>query len=218
MSGRQLLIEQALFQPIKQSIYEGAGYKVENGVFKVAGKIQAANKPNANHRIYKYEILKKQVDLYIQGPVNERRAYGELDHPERATVNLQNVCHNISKIWWEGEDLYGEFEILPTPSGNILKQLFEANLTVGVSSRAVGTLIPMGDGISMVGDDLELIAWDFVSTPSTFGAYVRPVDPNYTANQLQQSYNIDEKSTLYTKINTLLSDLICLNSGVCCVR
>jgi hypothetical protein len=80
----------------------------------VSGKVQACGKPNANKRIYPYKTLKYQVDLYEEGPVREKRALGELDHPESSIINLKNVCHNITKLWWDGEDLYGEFEILDT--------------------------------------------------------------------------------------------------------
>ena len=180
--------------------------------YLVSGKVQAADKPNANKRIYDYETLKKQVALYMEGPVAEKRAMGELDHPETAIINLKNVCHNITRLWWEGKDLYGEFEIVDTPSGNILKNLFEAGLNIGVSSRAMGSVTPIGEGLVQVEDDLELICWDFVSTPSTYGAYVKPV------GGLNESYAPQAAYNKYASVNSLISDIICTQSGVCCIK
>jgi len=114
-------------------------------------------------------------------------------------------------MWWEGKDLYGEFEILDTPSGNILKELFLAGINVGVSSRAMGSVTPIGEGLVQVGEDLELICWDFVSTPSTYGAYVKPV------GGLNESY-IPQTNIKQDNINRLISDIICTQSGVCCIK
>jgi len=206
---KQVLIEYLPFKPQPKQINEA---KMNPRIpFLVSGKIQAANKPNANHRIYDYDTLKKQVALYEQGPVAEKRALGELDHPETSIINLKNVCHNITRVWWEGEDLFGEFEILDTPSGNILKELFLAGINVGVSSRAMGSVTPIGEGLVQVGDDLELICWDFVSTPSTYGAYVKPV------GGLNESYR-PQINTQRSSIDRLISDILCTQSGVCCIK
>jgi hypothetical protein len=208
--SKQLLIEYLTFQPSVQRLNEA---RINPRTpFLVAGKVQAANKPNANRRIYDYGTLHKQVELYIEGPIAEKRALGELDHPESSIINLKNVCHNITKLWWQGEDLYGEFEILDTPSGNILKQLFLAGINVGVSSRAMGSVTPIGEGLVQVEDDLELICWDFVSTPSTYGAYVTPV------SGLNESYNPQFGNQKVDKVNRLISDIICTQSGVCCIQ
>jgi hypothetical protein len=180
--------------------------------FLVSGKVQAADKPNANKRIYDYNTLYKQVALYVEGPVAEKRALGELDHPETSIINLKNVCHNITRMWWEGKDLYGEFEILDTPSGNILRELFLAGISVGVSSRAMGSVTAIGEGLVQVEDDLELICWDFVSTPSTYGAYVKPV------GGLNESYNSQQGYAQQDSISRLISDIICTQSGVCCIK
>lgn len=208
--NKQVLIEYLPFKPTPQRLQEAR--MNPNKPFLVSGKVQAADKPNANHRIYDFNTLYKQVDLYIQGPISEKRALGELDHPESSIINLKNVCHNITKLWWEGKDLYGEFEILETPSGNILKQLFLAGINVGVSSRAMGSVTPIGEGLVQVEDDLELICWDFVSTPSTYGAYVKPV------SGLNESYNPGQAFEQVDNINKLISDIICTQSGVCCLK
>lgn len=209
--NKQTLIEYLPFKPLPQQLHEAR--VSPNKPFLVSGKVQAADMPNANRRIYDYETLKKQVQLYMEGPIAEKRALGELDHPESSIINLKNVCHNITRLWWDGKELYGEFEILDTPSGNILKQLFLAGINVGVSSRAMGSVTPIGEGLVQVEDDLELICWDFVSTPSTFGAYVKPV------NGLNESIDYQLRNTnKYENVSRLVSDIICTQSGVCCIR
>lgn len=207
---KQVLIEYLTFKPLPRQLQEARVNP--HAKFLVSGKVQAADKPNANKRIYDYDTLRKQVDLYMEGPVAEKRALGELDHPESSIINLKNVCHNITRLWWEGKDLYGEFEILDTPSGNILKQLFLAGINVGVSSRAMGSVTPIGEGLVQVEDDLELICWDFVSTPSTYGAYVKPV------GGLNESYNPQVAVNKQDRVNKLISDIICSQSGICCIK
>ena len=98
----------------------------------VSGVIQRAEAKNQNGRIYPREILEREVENYINGPVRESRALGELDHPESSVINLQNVSHNITKVYWDGDDVMGEVEILSTPAGNILKELFRNAITVGI--------------------------------------------------------------------------------------
>ena len=199
-----------MFVPTKR-INEGLKSSVGNMI--VSGLVQACDKPNANRRIYPYEILHTQVEKYMQGPISENRALGELDHPESSVVNLKNVSHNITKLWWQGKDLYGDIEILPTPSGNILKELFKNNITVGISSRALGSVSPIGEGLVQVEDDLDLICWDFVSQPSTYGAYMRPT------SGLNESINRTiEKENKYSKANRMISEIICNVSGECCIR
>lgn len=209
--NKDLLIEYSVFTPTKHRLSEGT--RNGNGNMIVSGLVQACDKPNANRRIYPYETLKQQVELYVKGPIAENRALGELDHPETSVINLKNVSHNILKLWFDGKNLYGDIEILPTPSGNILKQLFANNITVGISSRAMGTVSPIGEGLVRVEDDLELICWDFVSTPSTFGAYVRPV------SGINESYNPSNRAhSKYDRANRMVSDIICSMSGVCCIN
>jgi len=207
---KQLLIEHAMFIPTKR-INESIKSAVGNMI--VSGLVQACDKPNANRRIYPYDILHTQVEKYLQGPIAENRALGELDHPESSVVNLKNVSHNITKLWWEGKELYGDIEILPTPSGNILKELFKNNITVGISSRALGSVSPIGEGLVQVEDDLDLICWDFVSQPSTYGAYMRPT------SGLNESINRTiDKENKYSKANRMISEIICNVSGECCLR
>jgi hypothetical protein len=208
--SKQLLIEYATFTPTKR-LNEGLSNR--NGNMIVSGLVQACDKPNANRRIYPYAILREQVEKYIDGPVSENRALGELDHPESSIVNLKNVSHNIKRLYWEGKDLHGEIEILPTPSGNILKELFKNNITVGISSRAMGSVTPIGEGLVQVEDDLDLICWDFVSQPSTYGAYMKPTSG---LNESLDRTLINENK--YANANKMISEIICNVSGECCIR
>jgi hypothetical protein len=206
--SKQLLIEYNSFQPLPQSLTEAK--RLANGNMVVSGLVQATDKPNANRRIYPYQTLFVQVQKYIAGPIAENRALGELDHPESSVINLKNVSHNILKLYWDGKDLYGDIEILPTPSGNILKELFKNNITVGISSRAMGTVTPIGEGLVQVEDDLDLICWDFVSTPSTYGAYMKPV----AGLRESKDYTIAKPNS---RVHDLISEIICSQSGVCCI-
>jgi len=208
--NKQLLIEYSAFQPTPQSLTEGR--RLANGNMVVSGLVQATDKPNANRRIYPYQTLFEQVQKYIAGPIAENRALGELDHPESSIINLKNVSHNIVRLWWEGKDLYGDVEVLPTPSGNILRELFKNNITVGISSRAMGSVTPIGEGLVQVEDDLDLICWDFVSTPSTYGAYMKPM------GGLRESVDHAIVQRKDNKIHQLISDIICSQSGVCCIK
>jgi hypothetical protein len=203
--SKSLLIEYSLFTP-KSVLSEGRGDRN----LMVEGVIQRADSKNQNGRVYPKDILEREVEKYIQGPVSENRALGELDHPESMVINLKNVSHNIKKLWWNGDDLMGKIEVLPTPSGNILKELFINKITVGISSRGMGSVQSLGEGTVEVQDDFELLCWDFVSTPSTQGAFMTPTG-------LSEGYK-PQYENKYTKINTLISDIICSQSGVCCIR
>jgi len=206
--SKSLLIEYALFTPKSTVLTEGKGDRN----LMVEGVIQRADAKNQNGRVYPKTILEREVERYIDGPVSENRALGELDHPESMVINLKNVSHNIKKLWWNGDDLMGKVEVLPTPSGNILKELFLNKITVGISSRGMGSVQPLGEGTVEVQDDFELLCFDFVSTPSTQGAFMFPTG-------LSENYNpLNINSSKYSKVNTLISDIICSQSGVCCIR
>jgi hypothetical protein len=140
----------------------------------VKGILQKAEEKNQNGRVYPVEVLRREVDKYNENFVKQKRALGELDHPDSEIVNLKNVSHNILKMWWEGNNLLGEVEILTTPSGNILKELLKCGITVGISSRGSGSVKKVNESTVEVNDDYSLIAFDFVSNPSTFGAFMFP--------------------------------------------
>ena len=204
--AQTLLIEYSVFTPKNTQITEGIS---GNKNMVVEGVVQRAEEFNHNGRRYPFEILKREVDKYIEGPIRENRALGELDHPESSVINLKNASHNIKKLWWDGNDLMGKIEVLPTPSGNILKELFNNDITVGISSRGMGSVKPLGEGRVEVDDDFELLCWDFVSTPSTHGAFMKPTGLNENRN-----YSTDK----YSKLQQIVSDIICTQSGICCLR
>ena len=184
----------------------------ENKSLVVKGVIQRAEAKNQNGRIYPREILEREINKYAEGPIKERRALGELDHPESSVINLQNVSHNVTKVKMVGDDVYGEVEILSTPAGNILKELFRNGITVGISSRGMGSVQENGNGTVEVQDDFELLCFDFVSTPSTHGAFMKPAG---RAIQELQEGKIQVPEYKYTNVNNIIRDIICDNTGMC---
>jgi hypothetical protein len=207
--SKQILIEYLPFKPLPQSLQEAK--RNPNANLVVEGVVQRANAKNENGRVYPKEILEREVQKYMDGPIAQNRALGELDHPESSIISLKNVCHNITKLWWDGDDLFGRIEVLNTPSGNILKDLFLNNITVGISSRGMGSVKQLGENTVEVQDDFDLVCWDFVSTPSTHGAYMRPT-------MMNESVSYTKNTNKYTRINELVTDIICTQSGVCCIR
>ncbi len=175
-----------------------------NQPLRVSGIIQRAGVKNHNGRIYETEILTREIQKYIDGPVKEKRALGELDHPDSAVINLNNVSHNIVEVTMNGNDVHGVIEILTTPAGNILKELFRCGVTVGISSRGMGSVEENSDGVLMVQEDFDLLCFDMVSTPSTPGAYMTPMNEGVSIPTIN-----------YTKVNNIIRDIICDNTGVC---
>ena len=193
--SKQLLVDVRPFDvsadKINESISENDGKLVVKGV------LQGAESKNQNGRVYPREILLKEVAKYLENQVTERRALGELDHPESSVVNLNNASHNIIEMHWDGDDLMGTVEVLSTPSGNILKELFKSGIKLGISSRGLGSVEPIQEDEQGEGEedtvevqpDFELIAFDFVSNPSTHGAFMRPV--NESVKQQTPENNIE---------------------------
>ena len=176
----------------------------------VTGVLQRAEAKNQNGRVYPREILEREVKAYMEGPIKENRAMGELDHPESSVINLQNVSHNIKRCWWDGDDVMGDVEVLPTPAGNILKALFASGITVGISSRGMGSVSEnLAEGTVEVQDDFELLCWDFVSTPSTHGAFMAP------KGRALQEGKVVVPEYKYTNVNNIIRDIICDNTGIC---
>ena len=201
-----LLTEYRPFQVDKQLVEASIR---DNKPLIVSGVIQRAEAENQNGRIYPREILLREIKKYNEGPIKERRALGELDHPESSVINLQNVSHNVKEVKIDGNDVHGVVEILSTPAGNILKELFRNGITVGISSRGMGSVKDnMSEGTVEVQDDFELLCFDFVSTPSTHGAYMTPVG---RALQEGKTPEINQ----YIKVNNIIRDIICDNTGMC---
>jgi len=152
--------------------------KLKPGVFEVVGIMQRAGAKNQNGRIYERDILEREVKNYVDNFVKVGNAYGELDHPESPIVSLKNASHVVKELWWDGEDLMGKVELLNTPSGNIVKEILRGGHTIGISSRGTGSVQQTNEGTLMVQNDFELVCWDFVSNPSTQGAFMNPISLN----------------------------------------
>ena len=206
--SKQRLVEYMPFIPIG-SLNEsnGAAYGIPGG-FVVHGVLQRAGSKNQNGRVYPKHILERECKKYQAEFIDQHRALGELDHPESSVVNLNNVSHNVLKIWWDGDDLKGAVQILETPSGNILKALFKAGITLGISSRGLGSVKELrNEGTVEVQEDFELICWDFVSNPSTHGAFMRPT-------HMHESVNKTSTINKYSKVNSIITSILC-DDGKC---
>jgi hypothetical protein len=199
---KQVLIETQTFTATPVQLTEG---KSENGNLLVKGILATAEVKNGNGRYYSKDLWEREIDKYMES-VRANRALGELDHPDSSIINLKNVSHNIKKIFWEGDNVMGIIELLPTPSGNILTSLFQNNIPVGVSSRGMGSLKQMGE-LMEVQDDFELLCWDFVSTPSNPGSYMA-VTGMMNESKIPKQYN------KYQKVNSIITDILCAN-GTC---
>jgi hypothetical protein len=203
--SKELLIERVSTFTLTPQLLQESAVK-NNGRLIVEGVVQRADAKNGNGRVYPKDTLEREIDKYKATYIKENRALGELDHPESPIINLKNVCHNILDLWWNGDDVMGKIEILPTPSGNILKALLIAGITVGISSRAMGSVKQIGETVE-VQDDLELVCWDFVSTPSTQGAFMEIVNESLNLNAV--------KTDKYQKVNELITEILCNRAGFC---
>ena len=191
---QQLLVD---FFPLQYDSRQIITEAAENphGTIKIKGVLQRADAENQNGRSYPKPILAREAGKYETEFIKQRRALGELDHPDSTVVNLKNVSHNILEMHWEGDDLCGTIEVLSTPSGNIVKELMKNGIRLGVSSRGVGSVKPIGEGKVEVEDDFTLICFDLVSNPSTHGAF------------LHEGVNV-VKTTPYGNVENLIRDFI----------
>ena len=196
----RLLIETQTFQQSSLTLTEGKMSDRGNPI--VRGILATAEVKNGNGRYYKKSLWQREIDKYMDS-VKERRALGELDHPESSVINLKNASHNIVDIYWDGNTVMGKIEILPTPSGNILKALLESNIKLGVSSRGMGSLKENADGLLEVQDDFDLLCWDFVSTPSNPGSYMKTLNEG----KINSSYNP------YQKVQSTITEILCSNGN-----
>ena len=188
---KQLIVDYLPFEVQPEQINESM--KQNNGKLIVKGVLQRAEAKNQNGRIYPKEVLMRESKKYAVNFIDEKRAMGELDHPESSVVNLQNVSHNVTEMHWNDDDLYGTVEVLGTPSGNILKELFKSGIKLGISSRGMGSVEAIDEAEDAtqpdtmeVQPDFELIAFDFVSNPSTQGAFMYPISEGVGRTTKQQ--------------------------------
>jgi hypothetical protein len=169
---------------------------VASGGMILSGKLQEADIQNGNGRVYPHRVLMREMKNY-QKLVKERRALGELDHPEDSVINLKNASHLVTDVWWDNKSVMGKVKVLDTPSGKVLKSLVDSGVKLGISSRGMGSVTESA-GQTMVEDDFQLICFDFVSEPST---------PNAFMMQEAKNYN----NTVFTKadrINRVLNDIL----------
>ena len=181
----ELLINVTPFRP---TITES---KTKPGVFEVEGVMQRARAENQNGRVYKKEILEREAKKYVDEFVKNGNAFGELDHPESPVVSLKNASHIVKELYWKGDDLMGKVELLNTPAGNIVKEIIKAGHTIGISSRGTGSVNQTNEGQLEVQPDFELVCWDFVSNPSTHGAFMNPVSLQEGKVKVSKYQNLD---------------------------
>lgn len=187
---------------------EGAGSS--SGPLRFRGKFQEANVQNKNNRMYGIDILSREVER-LNPIISERRLFGELDHPDNSVIHLENASHLITKLWWNGNILMGEGEILPTPAGRILESVVRAGIPVGVSSRGVGNGKTNGNGIMIIEPDFRMITFDVVADPSTPEAFASAIGENKSFYKNVQpvkseSKNVEKNNTkrIYNTNNTKL--------------
>ena len=201
---KQLLIDTMLFEVTPTMLKES---KDKYGRFMVKGVLQRANAKNQKGRVYPKDILKREVTKYMGREVKENRAYGELDHPESSVVELKNTSHIVRDVYWRGDDVMGTVEILNTLTGKILQDIFKAICTVCISSRGMGSVKQLSeDGTMEVQPDFELVCWDFVSNPSTHGAFMKPTVTEGVVKKVMNKNKFDNVNNL---INEILCDLTC---------
>ena len=177
----------------------------EGGLF-LTGIMQKCDQENGNGRVYSRTILEREVENY-QKTISDRRALGELDHPDDSVINLKNVSHMVTKMWMEGSDGYGKLKILPTPMGQLVKTMLESGVKLGVSSRGSGNVSDNGSGEV---SDFEIITVDVVAQPSAPGAYPTPIYEHlmnsrggYSALRIAQEVKGDPKAQKYLKESLL---------------
>lgn len=185
----KLLTEWCAFNITKEMIKESR--ERHGGKLILKGPIQKANTLNQNGRIYPRAILEREVMNY-QKLIQENRAMGECDHPDSSVVELKNVSHVVKEARMQGDDVYGVIEILDTPSGKIIQNLIESGVTLGISSRGVGSTKRQGDS-QIVQDDFQLICFDMVSEPSTPGAFMLREGKSISPKELNKVFNKSDR-------------------------
>jgi len=201
---KQLIVDYIPFEVTPQQINESMS--TNDGKLIVKGVLQRAESKNQNGRVYPKDLLMREAKKYTENFIQQKRALGELDHPDSSVVNLQNTSHNVMEMHFNGNDLVGTVEVLGTPSGNILKELFKSGIKLGISSRGLGSVETLGEsGAQEVQPDFELIAFDFVSNPSTHGAFLSPMNESV---DLSNAYEQREDCGIWCKTEQLIHDII----------
>ena len=161
---------------------------VRDGGMMLTGKLQQAEVQNGNGRVYPLPVLQREVKRY-KDIVDDRRALGELDHPDSSIINLANVSHMITEVWMDGPSVMGKCKVLDTPSGQILRALVDSGVKIGISSRGMGS-VSERMGKTIVEDDFQLICFDIVSEPSTPNAFMALSEGRLMNEQVQKNNKI----------------------------
>lgn len=212
---RDLIIDSFGIGKFKPRILSEAIYD-KNGNFQQGliceGILQRADSINQNGRKYPRRILVREANKYKSIFIKELRSFGELDHPDSSIVSMQTSSHWIQDIWWEGNDLWGRVELLDTPCGRIVESVLKRGLTIGISSRGLGSVKPLYEDEETVEvqDDFEILAWDFVSNPSTQGAFMKTVK-----EQLREGTTYKKNANgiylpeyKFGRVNQLITDIL----------
>ena len=198
-----LIVDVIPFRPIT-TLVESAS---KPGIFEVKGILQRAEAENQNGRVYKRSILERELKKYTKNFIEVGNAYGELDHPDSPIVSLKNASHIVKEVWWKGNDVMGTVQLLNTPSGNIVKNILRDGHTIGISSRGTGSVTQTNEGHLMVQDDFELVCWDFVSNPSTHGAFMAPGGLNESIYK--------KETNKYAKVHSTIREILCATTCEC---
>jgi hypothetical protein len=209
---KELIVDSFGSGKFRKNIISEAVYKDDKFVHGmiVEGILQRANAINQNGRKYPKRILEREANNYVKTFVTERRSFGELDHPATSVVSMQTASHWIQKLWWSGDDLYGRIELLDTPCGRIVEAVLKRGLTIGISSRGLGSVKPLheeDDDQVEVQDDFEILSWDFVSNPSTINAFMYPVKEQINEGFVKTSTGLLVPYK-YDRVNTLISEIL----------
>lgn len=205
--GRKLLVEYDAGNIAKQIVEQQfVDKEIDDSNIFFECILQRADAENRNGRIYPYDVLQKQMEKYAVA-IKEKRALGERDHPESQQISLINVSHMITDYRWEGKELIGKLKLFTSKAyhtngnvdtpGDSIANMIRHGAIVGISSRGVGSLKKI-NGKNVVQDDFELVGFDIVASPSTYGAYLHPLREDFT-NKDQTKGDLVKESTVFEK-------------------
>ena len=203
--NKKLIIDTIPFEILPQSLKQNLNMQ-SNDKVRLTGIIQRANQRNKNGRVYPKQILQRQMQR-LEPLIKKRALTGQLDHPESSIIALQKVCMILTQYWWKGDQLYGTIQLTSnSPGQNVKRLILKDNVTVGISSRGMGSTRTTEQG-QVIQDDFQLITFDIVSQPSTIGAwlYQNNVNQNYQKNDNKKK----NKDIFYNnKINDIVNSII----------
>tara|TARA_R110000796_G_scaffold25463_2_gene71740 strand:+ start:4950 stop:5564 length:615 start_codon:yes stop_codon:yes gene_type:complete len=171
----------------------------ENKAWYLTGILQRGNTKNGNGRKYPSHVLEREMKNYDM-LIKQKRAYGELDHPDTSVVDLKNASHMVTRYWKDGDAIMGAIKILDTPCGEIVKGIVKSGGQVGISSRGLGSVVNESNGVSIVQEDFTLICFDIVADPSTPGAFMNP-------QKIRESKEVKVHDRDY-RVNSILNSIL----------